>query len=256
MGQSISRFCTECFQEEEDTSIPLLDTSSRIVSTSESLTQSKAESKVEENHPKQEYFFKIIENASIEFLSHIRCSFEEEGFTEVLKKGNIRVLSKDCESGYVMKSEYILNCAPSEFIDLLLDIKHRKLWDENVEKIELILALPEDTTVTYIKYKKFLMISSRDAVLVNRVMSAHNGLVFISASCELEEYPVQDSAVRAFVEVSGYYLEPMEKKSKVIGFTVGDAGGNIPKAFVKTATASALPKFIASLEKTIKSKKW
>jgi hypothetical protein len=47
-----------------------------------------------------------------------------------------------------------------------------------------------------------------------------------------------------------------ENLLRVVGFTVGNAGGNIPKAFVKNAAASALPKFIASAEKTIKNKKW
>ena len=155
-----------------------------------------------------------------------------------------------------MKSEYFINCTANQFIDLMTDINHRKEWDENIEKIELVLSLPEDTTVVYIKYKKFLMVSSRDAILVNRIMRAHNGLVFVSSSCELDEYPVTNEAVRAVIETSGYYLEPHEKALKVIGFTVGNAGGNLPKAFVKTAAASALPKFIASVEKTIKNKKW
>ena len=258
MGKALSKLCTECFDGQEDNSIPLIETSSKASGfiSYESLTQATPEPKVEENHPKQEYLFKIIENASIEFLSHVRCPFEEEGFVEILKKEKIRVHSKECDSGYMMKSEYILNCTASEFISLLQDIGHRKLWDENIEHIELVATLPEDITVTYIKYKKFLVISSRDVLLVNRAMRAHNGMIFVSSSCELDEYPVKDSAIRAFVDAAGYYLEPFENKIKVVGFTLGNAGGNIPKAFVKTAAASALPKFIASVEKAIKNKKW
>ena len=258
MGKAISKLCTECFDLQNDNSLPLIEKSSKASGfiPYESLAQATSESKVEENHPKQEYLFKIIENASIEFLSHIRCPFEEEGFVEILKKEKIRVYSKECESGYMMKSEYILNCTASEFINLLLDIEHRKIWDDTIEHIELVLMLPEDTTVTYIKYKKFLVISSRDVLLVNRVMRAHHGMVFISSSCELDEYPVKDSTIRAFVDTSGYYIEPFENKIRVIGFTIGNAGGNIPKAFVKTATASTLPKFIVSVEKALKHKKW
>lgn len=258
MGSAISKFCTECFQEEQDSSIPLIESAHKqSFSTSyEAETEITSESKVEENHPSQDYLFKTIENATIEFLSHIRCPFEEEGFVEILKKDKIRVHSKECESGYMMKSEFIVNCNANQFIELMQDIKHRTLWDDNVEEIQLISTLPEDTTVTYIKYKKFLVVSSRDAVLVNRVMRAHHGMVFVSSSCELPNYPVTTAAIRAFVDTAGYYIEPFENKVKIVNFSVGDAGGNIPKSFVKTAAASALPKFIASVEKAIKNKKW
>lgn len=256
MGVQVSKFCTQCFESDEDNSIPLLETSSKLEPAASTITfsQESQEGRVEENHPKQAYLFKVIQNASIEFLSHIRCEFDEEGFNEVLKKDRLRVLSKDCEVGYILKSQYFLNCTADDFIELLKDVKNRKLWDENVDKIELVLNLPEDTTVTYIKYKKFLIVSSRDVVIVNRIIKAHKGVAYISASCEHEDYPESEGTVRAFVETSGYYIEPQDDgRCKIIGFTIGDAGGNLPKNMVKTVAASALPKFIASVEKAIKS---
>jgi hypothetical protein len=196
-----------------------------------------------------------MENATIEFLSHIRCEFEEDGFVEVLKKDKIRVLSKDSESKYIIKSEYFLSVPANDFIDILCDVKRVKEWDENIERVELILSLPDDTSVVYMKYKRFLVISSRDVVLVNRVQRVHNGVAFISASCEMDEFPVTSEAVRATIDVSGYYIEAADNGCRVIGYTVGDLGGKLPKAMVKAATSSALPRFIVSVEKYIKKRK-
>lgn len=255
MGVQVTKLCTQCFQVEEDSSIPLIETTkSEITSSTPTLTEESLDSRVEENHPMQSHLFKLIENASIEFLSHIRCQFEEEGFNELLKKDKIRVLTKDCENGYTLKSEYFLQCTAEQFIELLKDVKSRKMWDENIEKIEVVLTLPEETSVVYIKYKKFLIISSRDAVVVSRIMRAHKGIAYISTSCEHEDYPENEGTVRARVETAGYYIEPQENgRCRVVGFSIGDAGGNLPKNIVKTVAASALPKFIASVEKAIKA---
>jgi uncharacterized protein YlzI (FlbEa/FlbD family) len=256
MGRGVSKLCADCFHIEPENSIPLIETLSKSSAVSEVSSTNLGDSRVEEDFPNQEYFFKIVEKASIELLSHIRCPFEEEGFVEILKKDKIRIHTKDCENGYIMKSESSINVSVDDFINLITDIKHRKLWDETIERIEVIHALPEDTTVTYVKFKKFLVVSSRDIVTVNRLVRVHNGLLYVSASCESEEFPPHENAIRAHIEASGYYVEPLNGASKVLCYTVADAGGNIPKSFVRNTAASAIPKFIASVEKTIKNKKW
>ena len=258
MGKSLSLLCTECFNpERQDDYIALAaPPESRMVKIDKK--QSQEELKVTENHPNQDYFFHLIENACIDFLSHIRSEFQEEGFVESLNKPGMHVISKETEKGYALKSEYTLDCSPNDIIELMLDTLNRKSWDSTIERIEDVLILPDQTTVTYIKYKGMLMVSSRDVLLVNRVMKAQNGLIFVSTSCELPSHPIKPDTVRATVEVSGYYVEPTpEGKSKVIGYTLGEAGGKLPKALVKTATVTSLPTFLKSLQtaaKKIKSK--
>lgn len=258
MGVNYSQFCLNCIKgEDEPQSIPLIVTSSKssFSSSTADLSSEIPEFRIE-NHPKQDFYLKQIELATIEFLSHIRGSFEEEGFSETLKKENIRVSSKETELGYILKSEIFIDFTPNEIIDLILDIKNRKTWDDNVEKIELVLTLPEDTTITYVKYKKLLVIASRDVVLLNKAMRAHNGLVFVSTSCEVDEYPVTDAAVRAQISLSGYYLEPVSpSKTKIVSYTIADVGGSIPKALVKTAAATALPRFIKNMERGLKKRR-
>lgn len=258
MGANLSQLCCQCFtQEENDPDIPLLPIShkSSFTSTSTVDLSETPEYRTEEAHPKQDYFFKLIEDACIEFLLHIRGNFEEEGFAETLKKDNIRILSKETSSGFAIKSEVAMNCEPKHIIDLILDVKNRKNWDENVERIELVANLHEDTTVTYVKYKKMLVVSSRDAVMVNRVFKDNGGIAFVSTSCELDEFPVLDDTVRAKVEVAGYWVEKVsENKSRIIGYTAGDAGGKIPKALVKMASATALPRFINAMQRAVNSR--
>lgn len=259
MGKQFSRFCVECFESEDpdENSIPLLEKpESSYIQKAEKITLHLEEEKIEENHPKQDYFFNVIENACNEFLSHVNCEFNEPGFAEALKKDNLHVIARESEKGYVMKSEYLLECSPQAIITLLLDVDTRKSWDDNVEKIDLVLNLPRDTSVTYIKFKKMLIIASRDILVVNRVMKVNNGWAFVSASCEMEEFPEVQDTIRAVVDVSGYYMESIsDEKCKIIGYTKGDAGGKIPKALVKTATVTALPKFINSLQRAAKKLK-
>lgn len=257
MGSNISQLCIQCFSKEDnDPYIALLPISNKSSFTSSTVDLSEIpDLQAVEIHPKQDYFFKLIENASIEFLLHIRSSFEEAGFVETLKKDNIRVLSKETASGFVIKSEVVVNCDPNHIIELILDVKNRKNWDDNVEKIELVASLQDETTVTYVKYKKLLMISSRDAVMVNRVLKINGGIAFVSTSCEMDEFPVFDNTVRAQVEVAGYWIEAVsENKSRIVGYSAGDIGGQIPKAIVKLAAANALPRFIKSLEKAVNKK--
>lgn len=258
MGKQFSRFCVECFEpEEHENSIPLLENIQQSYSrTEEKFSNPIEEIKIEENHPKQAYLFNIIENACADFLSHVHCEFNEKGYTEALKKDNLHVISKESDKGYIMKSEYFLECTPNSIVTLLLDTESRKTWDENVEKIDLVLNLPQDTSVTYIKFKKMLIIASRDILVVNRVVNSNKGIAFVSASCELEEFPEVKDTIRAVVDVSGYYMESLSpEKCRVIGYTKGDAGGKIPKALVKTATVTALPRFINSLQKAAKKVK-
>jgi hypothetical protein len=253
MGKNISRLCFECFQpEDQDHYIPLVDTSDPRPRPPVK-KPSYEELKIQENHPQQDYFFRLIEDACIEFLSHIRCEFHEAGFVEALKKPNILVLSKENEKGYALKSEYFIECTPDDIIHLMLDTKNRKTWDSTVEIIEDVAILPEETSVTYIKYKGMMMISPRDVLVVNRVMKAQNGLIFVSTSCKLDSHPENSGIVRANVDVSGYYVEPApENKSHIIGYTLGEAGGKLPKALVKTATVTALPSFIKSIQTAVK----
>lgn len=256
MGKQFSRFCTECFEPEgaEENSIPLLEKpESSYIPMVDKHNLELEEQKFEVNHPKQAYLFNIIENACSEFLSHVNCEFNEPGFAEALKKDNLHVIARESEKGYVMKSEYFLECSPQAIIKLLLDIDARKSWDDNVEKIDLVLNLPQDTSVTYIKFKKMLIIASRDILVVNRVLKVNNGWAFVSASCEMEDFPEVQDTIRAVVDVSGYYMESTNtEKCRIIGYTKGDAGGKIPKALVKTATVTALPKFINSLQRAAK----
>ena len=258
MGKQFSKFCVECFEPAEDpeNSIPLLESFQQSYTQPEvekKLPHPSEETKIEENHPKQAYLFNIIENACADFLSHVHCEFNEKGFSDALKKENLHVISKESDKGYIMKSEYFLDCSPNSIVALLLDTESRKTWDDNVEKIDLVLNLPQDTSVTYIKFKKMLIIASRDVLTVNRIVKSDKGTAFVSASCELEEFPEVQDTIRAVVDVSGYYMESLAtEKCRVIGYTKGDAGGKIPKALVKTATVTALPRFINSLQKAAK----
>jgi hypothetical protein len=87
-------------------------------------------------------------------------------------------------------------------------------------------------------------------------MRAQNGLVFVSTSCEVDEYPPTPDSIRANISLSGYYLEPISSSgTRIISYTIADVGGSIPKSLVKTASATAVPRFIKNLEKGLKKRR-
>jgi hypothetical protein len=257
MGGVISKCCPICLEEEPDNSIPLIEATKSVYNLeSHSLSTEIQDTILETTESADSEISDLIDKAIQKFLSHIQSPFTEDGFTEVLNNDKIKLLAKESETGYSTKVEYIVLCQPMELIDLLRDVEHRKEWDENVDTIRLVKTLDNDTTIVYMKYKRFLIIQSRELLLVNKVVRTEKGIAYVSTSCELPEFPVIKEAVRANIEVSGYLLENVDGgRCKVVGFTIGNAGGNIPKTIMIKAAATTLPKLIASIERALKRRK-
>lgn len=147
-----------------------------------------------------------------------------------------------------------------QFITTMSDISPERLkWDQNIERIEVICEIPPDLLITYTVSKKIPMISSRDMVLVSKIVKLQKGTLLINTSCEHPDFAPSQKFVRAAIHVSGYYLEPIEKDlnghiCKVMNITVANFGGKIPKAIIKTTTAKHLPTFVKKLHTEIQKR--
>mmetsp|Transcript_12950 Transcript_12950/g.13067 ORF Transcript_12950/g.13067 Transcript_12950/m.13067 type:complete len:113 (-) Transcript_12950:12-350(-) len=96
------------------------------------------------------------------------------------------------------------------------------------------------------------MISSRDIVLVSRLIKLQKGVLLIDTSCEHPDYPPTDKFVRATIPVNGYYIEQIDKDdqgniNKVINITIVNFGGKLPKSLIKTKYGKHVPSLIKKM---------
>lgn len=95
---------------------------------------------------------------------------------------------------------------------VLVNGTHRKAFDKHMDISELVLNLPLDTRVFYIKMKKIMVVGARDMVLIQKVKQVdRDTTVIVVKSVEKladEKHPVSDTKdlQRAIVHLGGYLL--------------------------------------------------
>ena len=137
---------------------------------------------------------------------------------------------------------------PSEIVEFLAH-HDRKEWDSSVESIALVSQPTPDVFINYIRYKKVMMISSRDILIASKVVKLQNGTMIASTSIEHNEYSPADDVVRANIDIAGYYIQPSEQENmhQVLALLSGSFGGNIPNALAKKTMEINVPKNLKAM---------
>lgn len=68
-----------------------------------------------------------------------------------------------------MKSKAIVEGSIDDIFNLIMDLKIKSIYDETFEYGNVIQKLPLETQIDYHRFKRILIISSRDMVLINKV---------------------------------------------------------------------------------------
>jgi hypothetical protein len=89
-----------------------------------------------------------------------------------------------------------------EFNDVLMglcDIEFKKKFDDTFEDGHSIIAgLPFETSVSYFKYKKVLVVSPRDLTVMGKIHRVNETDAYLLArTCNLDRYPINKGIVRA-----------------------------------------------------------
>jgi len=258
MGSIVPKFCTDCFvgndvlydQEMENPLLQEVPVKSRSKSKKSSFEMIDTSEPLPQD---QEYLLRLVEAASLEFLNHLS---EEEALEHVVSKNGVSVYSGDSADGYIIKAVWKVPFSPQEFISFVRNTQHRKNWDKKIEEIKVVEEPLPDLKIIYSKYKKMMMVSQRDAVTVNKSLYMNKGSLLVGTSCEHPSCPPSKDVIRAKIDVSGYYAEPIEPDSegnttKVVNLIIGSFGGKLPKKMIKKVMASSLPKFAQTLNQEI-----
>lgn len=64
--------------------------------------------------------------------------------------------------GYILRSEWIIEYTPREFLDYYYLIEEKTKWDRNISKI---LVHPQNRKAIYVMFKRIGLISARDMLI-------------------------------------------------------------------------------------------
>jgi hypothetical protein len=175
---------------------------------------------------------------------------------KLLEKEGILIYGTTFEEGFLIKSTWNSKFSPDSLYSYFRDLDQRKLWDKNLEKIEEMPGQGSEEFYTYMRFKKVIAISQRDSVIVSQKFEKNDGIMLVSKSCHLEQYPEMENITRMKIYVAGYYFKAVEDpvwKSRIFSCTKGNFGGNMAHKFVLKATASALPPMYKAMEKCMEN---
>ena len=201
-----------------------------------------------------------INNTLDNFFSMIRAPVSSDSSLELISsKDNLTIYSKDTPRGFLLRSEWLMEFEPAEFIQFLGNVELRKNWDKKMESVTKLQTILSEYGVYYQKYKKIMLLAQRDLLYVSKTFQLGDAWVDICSSIEMPEFPPdQNDIVRMRVFLGGYYAEPLTNptgpmKTKVTCVSECDFGGAIPRAIVKKVTAITIPSYVKEVEDALRS---
>mmetsp|Transcript_13444 Transcript_13444/g.19635 ORF Transcript_13444/g.19635 Transcript_13444/m.19635 type:complete len:237 (-) Transcript_13444:9-719(-) len=233
MGQQFSKLCCECFYYSPEPMFELKETM------------------LEGWNP--HILNESLEFAKEEVLQHLNTP--EDQFQELLNKDGYKVLVKEAQGGHAFLSEFSLPFKAQDILDFLRNTQERQTWDKYIQEIEQVFV-HSNIEVVYARIKKILLVSSRDALVANKLTQLEKGLLYVSKSIEHPKYPEKADAVRARLEASGYFLEEVPGKTltNVHFYARGSFGGSFPESMIKKLAGKAIPKYMSLFTKSLSNR--
>jgi len=177
----------------------------------------------------------------------------------VSNKDNLIIHSKDTPRGFLLRSEWLMEFEPSEFIQFLGDVSVRPSWDKKMESVTQVKSIMSEYGVYYQKYKKIMLLAQRDVLYVSKTFQLGTAWVDICSSVELPEFPPDENGtVRMRLFLGGYYAEPLAEpvgvlKTKVMCVSECDFGGAVPRAIVKKVSEITIPSYVKEVEVALRA---
>ena len=136
--------------------------------------------------------------------------YYDEKWTEVLRKENIIVHMRPPEGSMVfMRGETVFPFALEHVLQFIFDPVEGKYYDNLLDDGTIFEHNPFYTFKIFTKFKKILMVASRDLVLCAQLIRLRNNVVLVpTTSVDDPRYPESSSSVRAILDVGGWVLYP------------------------------------------------
>lgn len=208
MGQHVCGFCTKQSSENGE----VLIGGGSIVSRNSSRRSSvRAGINISHVHTS-------LDTLKAEFLSLYEEDIEGPGYETMLDKGGILVTNKKIGDEYIMKYRFYIPFSPEQFFTFLNDTENRANWDKNVFSASIV-AQESQLKIVRTIYKKYMVISSREALLATKRYRTKGKIFEVTQSVKSPAYPEQEDPVRITMRIGGFLAEGM----------VPDVNGNMTK---------------------------
>lgn len=269
MGKRSSKLCMNCFGRSEGTDNPdptLKPTPKQATdgretpATGDKLALSQEAIPLALLSEEDQRLVSLINNTLDTFFGMIRAPVTSDPELNLISnKDNLIIHSKDTPRGFLLRSEWLMEFEPSEFIQFLGDVELRPNWDKKMESVTMVKTILSEYGVYYQKYKKIMLLAQRDVLYVSKTFQLGTAWINICSSIELPEFPPdQNDTVRMRLFLGGYYAEPLEVpigplKTKVTCVSECDFGGAIPRAIVKKVSAITIPSYVKEVENALRT---
>lgn len=178
---------------------------------------------------KQHYILadSVADSCIAEFLSLLDSS----DWTDLGTKDEVKGYSRSFDSLEMIKSVGMINYLPEDISDYLLDLSHKKDWDEMLLESKTLYDYG-DLKIVHETFNAPWPVSARDFVFVIKKIVKGDDILFVARSIDIG-IPEQEGVVRGDCKTSGFYLKNVEDVATEMTYIVSvDPKGMIPTAIV------------------------
>ena len=167
------------------------------------------------------------------------------------QKPGIHIYGIDTPRGFLMKSVWDCPCPPHTVLAFTRDDATRLTWDPTLAECRQVMDITDEIGVTYERYNKIVIVSARDILSAGKLCSVDDGLLDVSVSIQMTDFPPVPGVVRAHLYVGGYHIRPTPQGSLVSLYNEMDFGGAIPRKLLVKMSAMTLTGWVTSFNQAI-----
>lgn len=201
-----------------------------------------------------------LDTLKAEFLSLYEEDIEGPGYEIMLNRGDILVANKKIGDDYLMKYRFCIPFSPEQFFTFLNDTENRVNWDKNIHSASIVTQDSQLKVVRTI-YKKYTIISSREALLATKRYRVGEKVLEVTQSVKSSAYPEQEDPVRITMRVGGFIAEKIDPDFKgnitqVTGISQVDFKlTQVVSKMFRKISSTAIPRYTSSLLKGMRNYK-
>lgn len=224
---------------------------------SATLTQSDEISNEDSNAFSKPDLINLVNNAQNKFIDLLHADPKTLGFELILDSKGFTVHSKENATGYTVISSWNLPFTPQTVVKFMRQSHLKQHWDRNVQEARKVSDITPEISVFYQVYRKILMMSQRDMLVVSKLTPLGAGWLEVCSSIESPMFPERKSVVRARVSLGGYYIDSIEPDlngnvSHCVSINETDFGGSVPKRMLLNFSIKHIPMYVKAMVQGIK----
>lgn len=179
-------------------------------------------------------YFLLADSVADSCISDLESLLSSTDWNDLGTTDNVKGYSKSIDSLELIKAVGMINYLPEDVSEYLLDLSHKKDWDEMLLESKTLYDYG-DVKILHETFKAPWPVSARDFVFVIKKIVKGDDVMFVARSVDVG-VPEQEGVVRGECKTSGFYLKNVEDIATEMTYIVSvDPKGMIPTAIVNFA---------------------